>query len=66
MFDLSLTDYERLMSMARRADLVGVQKRRKDSANNYSLTVENHLFVLGYAKKIECTCQVPAGCKPSF
>nr|MDO6948486.1 hypothetical protein [Xanthomonas vasicola]MDO6960476.1 hypothetical protein [Xanthomonas vasicola] len=50
-FGLSHTDYERMMSMARREGLISLRSRKKDPANSYQLKQNNHARVVEIAKK---------------
>lgn len=50
-FDLTHTDYERIMSMARREGLVSFRNRTKDPANRFSLKNHNFERVIAYAEK---------------
>lgn len=56
-YGLSHTDYERMMSMARRSDLISFRNRQKDPLNNYSLKNDNHERVMKYAKRFGHTPQ---------
>jgi len=49
-FGLSHTDYERMMSMARREGLISFRNRKKDPSNSYTLKSDNHQRVVEYAK----------------
>lgn len=48
-FKLSHTDYERIMSMARREGLISFRNRKKDPSNSYVLRAKNHQRVVDYA-----------------
>lgn len=50
-FELSHTDYERIMSQARREGLISFRNRTKDPANNFTLRNHNFDRVLAYAEK---------------
>lgn len=50
-YGLSHTDYERIMSMARRSDLISFRNRKKDPLNTYSLRNNNHERVKEYSKQ---------------
>lgn len=50
-FGLSHTDYERIMSMARREGLISFRNRKKDPSNSYILRTNNHQRVVEYAEK---------------
>lgn len=50
-FGLSHTDYERIMSMARREGRISFRNRKKDPSNSYVLREKNHQRVVGYAGK---------------
>lgn len=50
-FDLSHTEYERLMSMARRAGLISFRNRKKDPSNAYTLRIKNQERVVEYAAR---------------
>lgn len=56
-FDLSHTDYERMMSMARREGLMTFRNRKKDPTNSYTLRADNHERVTEYAKQFGRTPQ---------
>lgn len=56
-FDLSHTDYERVMSMARREGLIAFRNRVKDPANSYTLKPGLHDRVVAYAKQFGHTPQ---------
>jgi len=56
-FGLSHTDYERIMSMGRRAGLVGMRNRKKDPSNNYVLKQHLHARVMDHAARTGCTPQ---------
>lgn len=49
-FDLSHTDYERVMAMARRAGLYTLRNSKKDPANRYSLKAKIHQRVVEQAE----------------
>ncbi|MFA6230950.1 MAG: hypothetical protein WC617_12390 [Rhodanobacter sp.] len=55
--DMSHTDYERIMSMARREGLISFRNRVKDPSNNYTLRQHNHEFIVEMSKKIGRTPQ---------
>ncbi|WP_323025715.1 hypothetical protein [Castellaniella sp.] len=48
-FDLSHTDYERVMAMARRAGLYALRSNTKDPANKYTLKAKVHQRVVAQA-----------------
>ena len=50
-FQLTITDYETVMDMARRDGLSTLKQRKKDSQNHYSLRVALHVFVLREAER---------------
>lgn len=50
-FNLSHTDYERIMSMARREGLISFRNRKKDPSNSYALRAKNHQRVVEYSEK---------------
>jgi hypothetical protein len=50
-FGLSHTDYERIMSMARREGMISFRNRKKDPSNSYVLRAKNHQRVVEYAEK---------------
>lgn len=50
-FNLSLTNYERMMSMARREGLLLMRAPRKDPTNAYTLSTKNHAQVIAFAEK---------------
>jgi len=50
-FYLSHTDYERIMSMARREGIISFRNRKKDPSNSYVLWAKNHQRVVEYGKK---------------
>ena len=50
-YGLSHTDYERIMSMARREGLISFRNRKKDPSNSYVLRAKNHQRVVEYAEK---------------
>lgn len=50
-YGLSHTDYERIMTMARRTGLISFRNRKKDPANNYILRSQNHNRVVEYAEQ---------------
>lgn len=50
-FGLSHTDYERIMSMARREGMISFRNRKKDPSNSYVLRANNHQRVVEYAEK---------------
>lgn len=50
-FDLSHTDYERIMSMARREGLISFRNRKKDPSNSYALRAKNHQRVVEYSEQ---------------
>ena len=50
-YGLSHTDYERIMSMARRSELITFRNRKKDPLNNYTLRNNNHERVVEYSKQ---------------
>lgn len=56
-FGLSHTDYERIMSMARREGLISFRNRKKDPANSYALRTKNHQRVVEYAQQFGHTPQ---------
>lgn len=55
--DMSHTDYERIMSMARREGLIHFRNRVKDPSNSYTLRQHNHDFIVRMSKKIGRTPQ---------
>lgn len=55
--DMSHTDYERIMSMARREGLINFRNRVKDPSNNYTLRQHNHEYIVAMSKKIGRTPQ---------
>jgi len=54
-FDLSHTDYEKIMAMARRRGLIELRNRKKDPDNNYKLIKEHHELVTEKARAMGCT-----------
>lgn len=50
-FGLSHTDYERLMSIARREGIMSFRNRKKDPSNRYVLRANNHQRVTEFAEK---------------
>ncbi len=55
--DMSHTDYERIMSMARREGLISFRNRVKDPSNNYTLRQHNHDYIVTMSRKIGRTPQ---------
>jgi hypothetical protein len=55
--DMSHTDYERIMSMARREGLINFRNRVKDPSNNFTLRQHNYEYIVAMAKKIGRTPQ---------
>lgn len=55
--DMSHTDYERIMSMARREGLIQFRNRVKDPSNSYTLRQHNHEYIVQMSKKIGRTPQ---------
>ncbi|MNH40982.1 hypothetical protein D3C79_1023880 [compost metagenome] len=56
-FNISHTDYERMMSMARRSGLISFRNRKKDPSNSYTLRNDNHERVSEHAKNFGHTPQ---------
>lgn len=56
-YGLSHTDYERIMSMARRSNLISFRNRKKDPLNNYTLRANNHDRVMEHAQGFGWTPQ---------
>ena len=56
-FDLSHTDYERVMAMARRAGLYALRSNKKDPANKYTLKAKIHQRVVEQATNYGYTPQ---------
>jgi len=56
-FDLSHTDYERVMAMARRAGLYNLRSHKKDPANKYTLKAKIHQRVVDQAATFGYTPQ---------
>lgn len=56
-FDLSHTDYERVMAMARRAGLYTLRNNKKDPANKYTLKAKIHQRVVEQASEFGFTPQ---------
>jgi len=56
-FDLSHTDYERVMAMARRAGLYTLRSHKKDPANKYTLKAKIHQRVVEQAARFGHTPQ---------
>ena len=56
-FNISHTDYERMMSMARRSGLISFRNRKKDPSNAYTLRNDNHERVSEHAKNFGHTPQ---------
>lgn len=56
-YDLSHTDYERIMSMARRSGLISFRNRKKDPLNNYTLRSNNHERIVEYSTQFGFTPQ---------
>lgn len=56
-FSLSHTDYERIMSMARREGMIAFRNRSKDPSNSYTLKDRNHERVVRVAAALGCSPQ---------
>lgn len=52
---LTLTDYDTISRMARRAKLISFRNRQKDPANNYELRADNHQRVRAIADRLGIT-----------
>jgi len=51
-FNLTPTDYERMMTIARREGLISFLNRKKDPTNSYTLRADNHERVVELSKKL--------------
>lgn len=56
-FKLTPTDYDRMMSIARREGLISFLNRKKDPTNSYTLRADNHERVVEFSKKLGHTPQ---------